>query len=74
MTPLSDFDDGALLGDRLLRPEPITRESDSGGGAVFIGLVFAGLAVFFASTNNLGQFANVSATCPVAAITYCDRQ
>jgi hypothetical protein len=62
------------LNDDLLRPEPALRESDSRGGVVFIGLVFAGMAIFATSTNNLHQIANISVKCPIAAISYCDRQ
>ena len=48
--------------------------STTGGGAVFIALVFAGLAVFAVSTNGLHQIADIGVKCPVAAVAYCDRQ
>ncbi len=69
MPSTSSLNDAALL-----RPEPVTRETDSNGGALFIGLVFAGFAVFLASTGDLPRIAATNAACPVSAITFCDRQ
>lgn len=68
MQPQKYWDDG------LLRPETKDRDVDDRGGAVFIALVFAGLAVFAVSTNGLHQIADIGVKCPVAAIAYCDRQ
>jgi hypothetical protein len=62
------------LHDDLLRPEPVVRESDNRGGVVFIALVFAGLAILAASSSSLREIVNLDAACPVAAVTYCDRQ
>ena len=62
------------LDDNLLRPEPIVRESDNSGGAVFIGLLFAGFAILAASSDHLREIVNIDAACPVAAVVYCDRQ
>jgi hypothetical protein len=69
MPSTSSLNDGALL-----RPEPASRETESSGGAVFIGLIFAGLAVFLTTARDLPQIATADAVCPVSAITYCDRQ
>lgn len=62
------------LDDDLLRPEPALRESDNRGGVVFIALVFAGFAILATLSGSLREIVNLDAACPVAAVTYCDRQ